>query len=313
MKKLFLPVMALAIISAPMLSACSVSEEHKSLYTEWTEFSTNAQYSEFFDGNINFSFDIQTEKIVPTSSYHALTYCENIIKLSFQNINQYYGLFQVTPQYNQHQIRPLCFNVKNSIENFKDEVEVFNENKQSFENTVSLFGVNSDAATTELKDFMVYIGQLAVSANNLQVTFTQALSSLYSLPIDRDTAGTSLDVETSVNQIQSRLIDDYVGYSIIKRNMVHQNQITPLYQAIITLDNKLQNNDCLTTSYKTFVESYKLFDAEEKMFKASLNHVNLLQDNANLSGQALLHYQKVNNFVNENASLFVEKTISLLY
>jgi hypothetical protein len=75
-----------------------------------------------------------------------------------------------------------------------------------------------------------------------------------------------------------------------------------------TLDNKLQNNDCLTTSYKTFVESYKLFDAEEKMFKASLNHVNLLQDNSNLSGQALLHYQKVNNFVNENALLFVEKT-----
>ena len=312
MKKIILPILAVALL-APMFSGCSISKEHNTLYKQWEEFSSSEEYSQYFNGNIDFSAAIQSQKNVSSSPYHTLNYCETLIKLSFQNVNQFYGLFQVTPQHNKNQTRTLCFNVQNKLQDFKEKVEVFNQNKQSLEITVDNFGVNSDAATKELKDFMIYIGNLASSANNLQVSFTKALSVLYSLPIKRDTAGTSLDVETAVNQVQSSLINDYVQYAIIKHKMVHPNNTTPLYNAIISLNNKLQNNVCLTSSYVKWVDTFVLFEAEQKMFKSSLKHVNLMHDNLNLSGKALQHFEKVENYMNTNAELFVNKTISLLY
>jgi hypothetical protein len=312
MKKFIVPALCLALV-VPVLSGCSVSKEHKNLYNEWVAFSSDVNYTQFLSGNINFSSEIITEKNKTSSPYYTLSYCEKIIELSLQNINQFYGLFQVTPQYHKHQTRTLCFNTQNKLEDFKEEVEIFNANKQNLESTAHMFGVNHDASLTELQDFMVYIGNLAVKANNLQVSFTKALASLYSLPIDRETAGTSLDVETSINQVQSRLIDDYVQYAIIKQNMVHPNSTNNLYSALIALDNKLKNFDCLTTSYAQWLNSYRLFEAEETMFKKSLKHVDLLQDNSSLSGNQKLHYQKVQSFVDSNAELFVNKTITLLY
>ena len=312
MKKFIVPALCLALI-VPVLSGCSVSKEHKNLYKEWANFSTDVNYTQFFDGSINFSTAILAEKNKTSSPYYTLTYCEKVIELSLQNINQFYGLFQVTPQYHKHQTRTLCFNTQNKLEDFKEEVEIFNAYKQSLESTAEMFGVNHDATTTELKDFMVYMGSLAVKANALQVSFTKALANLYSLPIDRETAGTSLDVETSVNQVQSTLIDDYVQYAIIKHDMVHPNSTNNLYTALITLDNKLKNFDCLTTSYTDWLSSYRLFEAENEMFKKSLKRVDLLQDNSNLTGNKKLHYQKVQSFVDANAELFVNKTITLLY
>lgn len=305
---------ALAILAvAPILSACSPTTEHKDVYKEWTAFAQDSSYAEFFAGNIQFSDQIQTAKVTQTSPFHTLTYCETLIKVSLQNANQFSGVFQLVPDYNQNSIRKLCVNVLNNLNAFKTEVEDFRAEKTRLETQVSTHGISSSAAEAELDDFLLDIGNLTISANNLQISFNNAFTTLYSLPIERDVSGDELDIKASVSTVQSLLIDDCIKSSIVEFNGYHPDETTQLYRAVTTLNSTMLSQTAVGTNYQTWLESYRLFKAEDNMFKNSLNQVNLMLDNSSLTGEALNHYQKVQNFINENALLFAQRTIDLLY
>ena len=308
-----LPFALALLVAVPLASACSPTTEHKDVYKEWTAFAQDASYAEFFAGNIKFSDQIQSAKVTQTSPFFTLTYCETLIKVSLKNADQFCGVFQLVPDYNQNSIRTLCVDVLNKLNSFKTEVEEFRIEKTRLETQVATHGISSSAAEAELDDFLLDIGNLTISANNLQISFNNAFTALYSLPIDRDVSGDELDIKASVSTVQSMLIDDCIKHSIVEFNGYHPDKTTQLYKAVTNLNSVMLSQTATGTKYQTWLDSYRLFKAEDTMFKNSLNQVNLILDNSNLTGEALNHYQKVQNFVNENAYLFAQKTIDLLY
>lgn len=312
MKKIIPCALAL-IVTLGVASGCSPSPLHKDVYKEWQAFKSDQAYTQFFDGNIEFTDEIQSAKMSITNKYHTITYCESLISYSLQNANTIFGVFNLVPDYHQNSIRKLCGRVLDNLENFKAEVADFNEEKARLERQVELLGIDSHGAQAELKDFLLDIGNLTISANNLQVSFTNAFATLYSLPIDREIPGGETDVLASISTVQSLLIDDCVRYSITKNAGVHPDEKTIMFDAVNTLTEQMRNFTPKTENYLTWVEAYRLFKAEDDMFKNSLNHVDLMKDNSNLVGNAKKHFQKVQNFVTDNANIFVTKTISLLY
>ena len=313
MKKI-LPFALAFLLAVPLASACSPTTEHKDVYREWTAFAEDASYAEFFAGNILFSDDIQSAKVTSTSPFHTLTYCETLIKASLQNADQFSTVFLLVPDHNQNSIRTLCSQVLVNLENFKTEIGQFREEKSRLEAQVEIHGgTSSSAAKAELDDFLLDIGNLTISANNLQIAFNNAFTKLYSLPIDRELSGDELDIKASVSTVQSLLIDDCITYSIKEFNGYHPDETTRLYNAVKNLNAKMATGVANGTNYLDWLKSYRLFKAEDNMFKNSINHVDLTKDNSNLTGQNLNHYNLVQNFVNDNAYLFAQKTIDLLY
>lgn len=313
MKKI-LPFALACLFIVPLASACSPTTEHKDVYKEWTAFAEDASYKEFFAGNIVFSDDIQIAKATPNSPFYTLSYCETLIKASLQNVDLFSDVFLLVPDHNQNAIRPLCSQVLVNLENFKTEIGKFRTEKSRLESQVEIHGgTSSTAGIAELDDFLLDIGNLTISANNLQISFNNAFTKLYSLPIDRELSGDELDIKASVSSIQSLLIDDCITYSIKEFNGYHPDETTRLYNAVKNLNTKMSTANANGTHYLTWLESYRLFKSENEMFKNSINHIDLTKDNSNLTGQNLSHYQKVQNFVNDNAYLFAQKTIDLLY
>lgn len=312
MKKIIAPLLGIALL-VPFATACTPSDEHKEIYKIWNEFKTEIGTSQYLNGNINFSYAVKAQKINPESPYATLSYCEELIQISLENIDTFSGLFAITPDYNQNAIHKYCTSIEKHLDNFEDEIADFEAEKARFEEIVTAFGATSSAALAELDDFMLDISALTVKANALQVSFTKAFAALYALPIERDTSGAEIDVKSAACQIQSRLIDDCVDYAITKNGGRHADSTTPLYNSLIVFSNVIKTQTTVTTDYLTWLESYKLFNNEEKMFQQSLKYVNLTIDNSNLSGKPLQHFEKVQNFVNQNASLFITKTINLLY
>ena len=308
-----LPFALMFLLAVPLASACRPTTEHQDVYQEWTAFAQDSSYAEFFAGDIQFSNPIQSAKATDTSPFFTLTYCETLIQASLTNIKQFDGAFMLVPDYNQNSVRTLCTSILKNLNSFKSEIEKFRVEQERLESQVSIFGISSSAAEAELDDFLLDIGKLAISANNLQISFNDAFTTLYSLPIDREVAGDELDIKASVTTVQSLLIDDCIKYSIEKHNGYHPDEITRLYRAVTKLSDKMNAQTAVGTNYQTWLKSYRLFKAEDIMFKNSLSRVNLLQDNSNLTGEALSHYTKVQNFVNDNAFLFAQKTIDLLY
>ena len=133
------------------------------------------------------------------------------------------------------------------------------------------------------------------------------------MPIERKLSGDELDIKASISTVQSLLIDDCVTYSIKEFKGYHPDETTRLFNAVKKLNIKMASGVAKGTNYLTWLESYRLFKAEDNMFKNSINHIDLTKDNSNLVGENFNHYQKVQNFVNENAYLFAQKTIDLLY
>lgn len=312
MKKIIAPLLALAIV-VPFATACTPSEQHKEIYKIWNEFKTEATTPQFLQGEIDFSSEVSSQKNISSSPYYTLSYCEELIQISLENIDQFVGLFAITPDYNQNAIRKYCTAIEKNLNNFKDQITIFNTEKDRFEEIVQNFGATSNSALAELDDFMLDISALTVKANALQVSFTNAFSALYALPIERTTAGSELDVKFAACQIQSRLIDDCVDYTIKENGGRHSDDITPLYTSLITFSNVIKTQTNTTADYLTWLESYHLFNNEEKMFQTALSHLDLTKDNSNLTGKNLQYFEKVENFVNTNASLFITKTIDLLY
>ncbi|MBR2221286.1 MAG: hypothetical protein IJ975_04030 [Clostridia bacterium] len=313
MKKIIAPLLGVALL-VPFATACTPSDEHKEIYKIWNEFKTEVGIPQFLHGEIDFSSAIDAQKAQPSSPYFTLNYCEELIQISLENIDKFSGLFEITPDYNKNAIHKYCTSIEKNLNNFKNQIEVFEEEKARFEEIVATFqDTNSSAALAELDDFMLDISALTVKANALQVSFTNAFAALYALPIERDTAGGELDVKSAACQIQSRLIDDCVDYAITKHGGRHADETTTLYNSLIIFSNVIKTQTNVTTDYMTWLESYRLFANEEKMFQKSLKHVDLTKDNSNLTGKTLQHFEKVKNFVNTNASLFINKTIELLY
>ncbi|MBR5012529.1 MAG: hypothetical protein IKY15_01175 [Clostridia bacterium] len=313
MKKI-LPFALACLIMVPLASACNPTTEHKDVYKEWTAFAEDASYAEFFAGNILFSDDIQSAKVTSTSPFHTLTYCETLIKASLQNVDLFSDVFLLVPDHNQNSIRTLCSDVLIKLDNFKEEIGKFRQEKNRLENQIEIHGgTSSTAAVAELDDFLLDIGNLTISANNLQISFNNAFTKLYSLPIDRELSGDALDIKASVSTVQSLLIDDCITYSIKEFNGYHPDETTRLYNAVKNLNAKMASGTAIGTNYATWLESYRLFKAEDNMFKSSINRVDLTKDNSNLTGENLNHYNLVQSFVTENAYLFAQKTIDLLY
>lgn len=312
MKKIIAPLLAMALV-VPFATACTPSEEHKDIYKLWNEFKTEATATALLQGNIDFSSEVSSQKNISSSPYYTLSYCEELIQISLENIDQFAGLFAITPDYKQNAIHKYCTSIKKNLNSFKDEITIFNVEKNRFEEIVESFGANSTHAIAELDDFMLDIGALTVKANNLQVSFTNAFSALYALPIERTTVGNALDVKSATCQIQSRLIDDCVDYSIKENDGRHSEKITPLYTSLIAFSNVIKTQTNTTADYLIWLESYHLFNNEEKMFQTALSHIDLTKDNSNLTGKNLQYFEKIESFVNTNASLFITKTIDLLY
>ena len=164
MKKIIAPLLGVALL-VPFASACTPSEEHKEIYKIWNEFKTELGTSQFMNGNISFSSAVNAQKANPTSPYATLSYCEDLIQISLENIDTFSGLFAITPDYNKNAIHKYCSSIENKLNDFEDEIEDFEEEKSRFEEIVATFGATSSAAIAELDDFMLDISARAIAAS----------------------------------------------------------------------------------------------------------------------------------------------------
>lgn len=313
MKKLFVCAVMLCL-ALPLFVACAPSPEHKNLHAMWQEFALDEQYQQFYNGNIEFASSVSTEKNIPTSRYYPISYCEKMIKMSVQNIDQFKTLFLITPPKNHNSIHKVVVGAKNAIETFKGQVEKFNTEKAELDNIVSIYGTNHPASFSELDDLLRDIGILTCVANDMQKAYAHALETLY-ITIDRANYESALDVKASVCLVQSTLIGDAISYSIKAHNNTAPTATTPLDDCVFQLNNQIATSALTTDNekYQKWLEFYRLFKNEETMFQNSLWKVNLNVGPAQYAGQEKVHYNKVVHYVDQNATNFVQKTISLLF
>lgn len=316
MKKLWILGLATLLV-IPFISACSVSNEYKVLREKIVDFTTDSTYAEFFNGNIQFYDNgvpsgLQTEKSNPSSHYYTITYYEQVIKMSLTNIKNFYGPLESVPTFNTNSTKKLCSTVINNINSFKSQVEKFNERKQNMIFQYKL--PSSSAGEQTYNDFQTDLGHLAKSANNLQLSFMNVLTTLY-YPFEQNTDETISEskVECGVAKTYSTLVDDYIKFAILENNYEHPKTTCQLYTSLANLSQKLETPNVKTQNFGTWLEQYKLFKSEHNMFLTSINSVDMTKDYNNLSTTQKTHYDRVMRYVNENAPSFVNQTISLLY
>lgn len=318
MKKFWILGLATLLV-IPLTTACTVSGEYKNLHNEIVEFIDEENYAQFFNGDIQFNnAGLQSDK-QNTHPYISISYYEQVIKMSLTNIKKFYDTFQHVPTYNTGYTKKLCSAVIADINAFKAQVEQFNVKKENMVAQYELSSTAPEAGTNAYSDFKLDLGRLAQKANNLQLSFTNALITLYYPFEAQPSIISSSRAECGVAKTFSTLIDDYFKFAILENNFAHPDTTCNLYTSLVLLDQTLNNSTIKSNKFSTWLEEYKLFKNEHNMFLTAINSVNMNADPNTLTGASKSYYTKVMHYVDEynyapaNASQFVNKTIELLY
>lgn len=312
-KGLIITLSLIMIMCMPVFYACN--EDVKPWLTANTEivsFLNSSENASIISGEITYTAEISNEINNASTAYGIIDTYQRLLSMAFTNIEIFYGTFAISPLKNSSQASGLCGLVLNNLTSLENQIETFNVDKQAFIHNITTNGsLSSLISLEELRLFKLSFGKLIEKANNLQISFSNAYSSLYG-GITDSTALTSNDVKNAVCQVYGEMLDSYVKYAIIEYNYQHP-ATTNFYNKLLTLENVYKNGSCLSTDYSSWLDFNELYTAERTMFLTSLNNVDLLVDNTSVEDLQREYLNKITNFVNTNAGLFVDKTIELLY
>ncbi|MDD4816311.1 MAG: hypothetical protein PHQ62_04215 [Clostridia bacterium] len=311
MKKVLILVM-LIVLCVPIFFACDNNS------TIW--ITTNAKlaeflngetvnYDEFIEGNITFSSELETKRDEIDSQFYDLTYYETILGACFANVQKHIGSFTITPIQNLNQATSQCLQINGALSDLTAEIEVFNTTKQKFLTDTNSLSFDNVIAISKLNSFKKSFYNLIKKANTFNQTFTNAYATLYGGIVETDTANSNT-VYNSVGVVYADLINTYItyGFAEFNGNCADENNF---YNSILSLKTKLSTSECNSTNYASWLTFYQSYQSEKSMFLTALANMDLTADNSNPTEIQQVYLNKINSFVNTNASLFINKTITL--
>lgn len=307
MKKLSL---MLLIMLAFFLPACSDSNKPwLNIQTSINAFLNSDEYQEIVDGVINYPTEIQNKIYSYNQEYNVLNIYANILSSCFIIAEDFLGSFSITPL-NSRMALSWSNNLNLIIQNFKNEVTVFNNAKNYYFNSVENIGLDNVIATGQLKVYKKAFYSLILKANEFNKNFLNAYSELYG-NVQVSPSFTSLDASKAVAFSFSELTDIYISYAFTEFKGIH-GQTTSFYVGLSILKNKLSYTDYNVNAYANWLTVYNDFQIEKDLFLKALNYVDLTTI-APTDAKSLTYKNKIENFVNYDANIFIDKTLSLIY
>lgn len=266
-------------------------------------------YDEFIEGNITFSSELENKRDEIDSKFYDLIYYENILGTCFVNAQKHIGSFAITPIQNQNKATSLCLKIENSLSNLIKEIENFKTIKQKFLVDTNSRNYNDVIALSKLKSFKVSFYNLIKKANTFNIDFTTAYATLYGGIVDADIANSNT-IFNSVSVVFTDLIDTYIKYGFAEfgGDCAQENNF---FGSILELKAKLESSQCLGANYANWLTMYSSFEGEKNIFLTALANIDLNANNSNPNELQQVYLNKINSFVSENATLFINHTKQL--
>lgn len=259
------------------------------------------------NGAIEYPTEIQNKIYSASPEYYQLNFYANILASCFSMAKAYVSSFAVAP-INSQNATMLCNNLNFSLQNFKSEITVFNSAKNYYFNSVKNMNLDSAIAIGQLKVYKQAFYSLILKANEVNKNFLKTYSSLYG-GIKTFSNYTSLDVAKAVYFSFSELIDAYISYALTEFKGIH-GQATTFYVKLSSLKNRLSYEDYNIYAYSSWLSVYNDFLIEKKLFLNALNFVDLTNEANDV--KTLTFKNKIQNFVNYDSGIFIDKTLALI-
>ena len=309
MKKYILFAMAL-VLSVSVFAGCAPTNTHKEVKTEIETFLTNETNQEIVSGDFNYSSKIEL-KIQTDEDFMVLDTLELLVNMSLSTAKNTYQSFSISPLNEAKKSGEKCGEVVESIKKIEKQFEKFTSAKTSFVANVEHLNIDGNGAKAELDVMERELGKLVAKLNNFNVAYENAYTALYGGILEN--ASTSQQVKNAVISVFSNLLDCFIKYSIKEFNYNYTDISTDYLTNLYIIKNYIENGSAKTTNYAQWYDFYKLFKGEVKVFKESISKIKLNNFPSQPNKKQQIYKEKVESFIKTNASLFMQKTIDLLY
>ncbi|MDD2445351.1 MAG: hypothetical protein PHX09_00875 [Clostridia bacterium] len=306
MKKIFLSILV-CMLCFTTACGCSTNEYWSETKLEVSEFLNSFEYEDLINGNLSYSSSIDSKINSSDQEYNVLNAYSNILSSCFVTAKNFIYAFEYTPV-NIKAAGQYYNALTQNINQFKLHATIFLNAKNDYVQAVYQTDLNNAIALSKLKVYKKEFYNFILTANEFNKTFSQALIRVYGnfTEISEDVSNSAKAVATSF----SELTDLYITYALKEYGGIH-SAYTFFYYDLINLKNNINSAYLNNSAFNNWLTFYETFQVEKNTFLHSLNQIDLTALNiTNLT--SIVYLGKVNRFVDTNASLFINKTLSLL-
>ena len=309
MKKYILFVMAI-VLSMSVFVGCGPTKTHKEVKTEIDTFLADTKYSNLINANFSYSAKIEN-KMATDSDFSVLDTYEQLADFSLVILENTYQSFTISPLNKSKTSGEKCGAVVSALDKVKSQYETFSNAKNVFEANIEHLDIDGTVAKAELSVFKKEFGKLVDKLGDLNNAYENAYTALYGGV--KEITNDSGKVKNAVISVFSDLLNCYVNYSICEFKYEYQTISDAFMTNLYNLKTNLETQTPSAEKYAEWYGYYELFKGEVKVFNSSLKKINLNNFPANPSAKQEVYKHKVDNFIQTNAGIFMQKTISLLY
>ena len=309
MKKYILFAMAL-VLSVSVFAGCAPTNTHKEAKAEIEAFLTNETYSEIINADFYYSAKIEAE-IVSDADFGVLDTLETLVDMSLSTAKGTYQSFTIAPLNKAKGANEKCGAVVAALEDVEAQFEDFSRAKTSFVANIENLDIDGNGAKAELGIMEKELGSLVAKLTAFNSDYENAYTALYGgVPETTSDAG---KVKNAVISVFSDLLQCYVDYSLKEFGYDFNSGADTYLTNLYLLNTYIKTATAKTAAYAAWYAHYELFKGEVKVFKTSLSNINLKNFPSAPSTKEQIYKEKVENFISTNASIFIQKTISMLY
>lgn len=305
MKKI-LVLCLLAVLTFPLMACGNSAEQRKEVCASVEEFYQNSEYAQIITGEIVYNSTVEEVKGDDSSPYYVLNYYENLLKISLVTPQKYIGSFNVEPVQNTGKTGGLCNKITSSLDKFIEKIADFNSQKQIFVDRIATLDVSGDFALAYFKDFEDSFVELILQANEFNMNFSTAYSTLYGADL---TSTPTVDNLTSlVCEDFAKSLDAFITYSFEEAGERLGLEQPDMFFKLCELGEKLKSQQINTSGYADWNKVKTAYANELDMFNQCLKRVDLKKE---FEEANVVFYDKIGTFLTSSAPLFLQKTIEL--
>ncbi len=308
MNKKFLSFILILCLCIPLLNACSDNKNPNDVKNEITEFFSNESYSKIVNCEHDYPNKLQ-EQINIDEQYSILTTYDEILQSEFLLIKSNYGSFAVNPQNTNNQ-STLCSNVVNSLNELKEEINNFTQSKNHYFSVIQNINLDNIIAYNSLKVYKQAYSSLIEKADKLNTSFVEAYISLYG-NFNLENVDNP-DIKSSVMYAYADFLSTYIRYAFTEFDGLHGAKTT-FYDSLLDLINKLKTTSLTfnTANYNSWLELFKSYQVEKEIFIDALNEIDF-DESQSTNDKEVLYKIKIENFININSKIIIDKTLQLI-